>query len=329
MPLTRRILHLNNLGKHKWFININGATYNLPVTYVHQARPNPLFDPTQIPSKTSTQPSSSESEDKSSTVYMVYQSNNNKECHKTYQVLQVDEVPALESDDKHLSLKGHPSSSIQQQLNEGATDNPKEPEDIVSISEDLSQPKQDQVKILVQEVRSVFATSYREITGSNMVTLNVDTGLCPPIYNKPRPLAHSGQQFVQDEIQKLLEEGKITPSQSPWAFPVVVAKHPRAGKRHLCLDFRQLNKITVRDSFPLPQMDDLLDKLQDCNFISCVDLHTYVIQSCNQIQADKETIPKLTMMTPFGTFSYQGNAIWGNQRTIHLPQSNRNCTTRM
>ena len=63
------------------------------------------------------------------------------------------------------------------------------------------------------------------------------------------------------QLQELLDKGFIKPSVSPWGAPVLFVKK-KDGSMRLCIDYKELNKVTVRNKYPLPQIDDLFDQLQ-------------------------------------------------------------------
>ena len=69
----------------------------------------------------------------------------------------------------------------------------------------------------------------------------------------------------------MLKQNIISPSDSPWSAPIVVAKK-KDGKFQFCVDYRQLNKVTIKDNFPLPQIDDLLDTFGDAKYFSTLNL---------------------------------------------------------
>jgi hypothetical protein len=79
------------------------------------------------------------------------------------------------------------------------------------------------------------------------------------------------QQAINREIDKLLQGGTIEPSTSAWFSPIVMVKKP-GGEYSLCLDFRKVNEVTKKDSYPLPYIDDILHKLCYAKSISTKDL---------------------------------------------------------
>eukprot|EP00171_Calliarthron_tuberculosum_P023134 IDg23134t1 len=91
-----------------------------------------------------------------------------------------------------------------------------------------------------------------------------------PIRQHPYRAGHHARDFVSKEIDKMLREGVIRPSKSEWASPVVLA--PKAdGSLRLCIDYRRLNAVTKRDSYPLPRMDDCLDSLGNAKVFPSLD----------------------------------------------------------
>nr|GFD18781.1 reverse transcriptase [Tanacetum cinerariifolium] len=82
-----------------------------------------------------------------------------------------------------------------------------------------------------------------------------------PISKAPYLMALIELKELKDQLQELLERGFIRPSVSPWGAPVLFLKK-KDGSMRLCIDYRELNKITIRNRYPLPRIDDLFDQLQ-------------------------------------------------------------------
>jgi hypothetical protein len=76
---------------------------------------------------------------------------------------------------------------------------------------------------------------------------------------------------IKKQIQDLLNKGVIVPSTSPCGSPIVLVPN-KDGTWHMCVDFRALNKITVKNRYPLPRIDDLLDQLKDAKYFTKLDL---------------------------------------------------------
>ena len=91
-----------------------------------------------------------------------------------------------------------------------------------------------------------------------------------PHMARPFRAGPKAREFVQEEVKRMLKAGVIEPSQSEWAAPVVIA--PKSdGTLRFCVDFRKLNEMTVRDTYPLPRMDDCIDSLGDATVFSTLD----------------------------------------------------------
>jgi hypothetical protein len=138
------------------------------------------------------------------------------------------------------------------------------------VETDLDEDQQQQLNQLLEEYADLFDTSRPGRT--NVIQHEINTGNNPPIALKPyyrrSPLE---KEFIKEEIDRMLKENIISPSDSPWSAPVVVAKK-KNGKFRFCVDYRQLNQITIKDQYPLPRIDDLLDTFGKAKYFSTLDL---------------------------------------------------------
>lgn len=101
----------------------------------------------------------------------------------------------------------------------------------------------------------------------------INTGTAQPIRMTPRRLPLARRTEAQQEVQRMLEAGVIRPSSSPWCFPAVLIRK-KDGTMRFCVDFRKLNEVTVKDSYPLPRIDDVLDSLSGSTLFSALDLQS-------------------------------------------------------
>ncbi|GJR98743.1 hypothetical protein Tco_0270917 [Tanacetum coccineum] len=94
-----------------------------------------------------------------------------------------------------------------------------------------------------------------------------------PVARAPYRLAPSEMQELSNQLQELADRGFIQPSTSPWGAPVLFVKKKDRSFR-MCIDYRELNKLTVKNCYPLPRIDDLFDQLQGSSVYSKIDLRS-------------------------------------------------------
>ena len=90
-----------------------------------------------------------------------------------------------------------------------------------------------------------------------------------PIKQWYRPRNPAMQEMINQEMDKMLAEGVVQPSTSPWSSPAVITRR-KDGKPRFCVDFRRPNSVTKRDAYPLPQVNATLDKLRGSRYFSTI-----------------------------------------------------------
>ena len=100
-------------------------------------------------------------------------------------------------------------------------------------------------------------------------------------------------------MEELLSKGFIKTSTSPWGAPVLFVKK-KDGSLRLCIDYRQLNKVTIRNQYPLPRIDDLFDQLQGAKVFSKIDLRS----GYHQLKVRREDVPKTAFKTRYGHYEF-------------------------
>ena len=104
---------------------------------------------------------------------------------------------------------------------------------------------------------------------------------------------------LKKQVADLLAKGFIQPSKSPFGAPVLFVKK-KDGSQRMCIDYRALNKVTIKNSYPLPRIDELLDRLQGAKYFSKIDLRS----GYHQVRIADEDIPKTAFRTRYGHFEF-------------------------
>lgn len=151
---------------------------------------------------------------------------------------------------------------------------------------------------LLIEYQDIFSKSDKDIGHTNIIQHTIDTGNVHPIRQRPRRVPLSKMAEAEAEIKSMAAQGVIEPSTSPWSSNIVLVKKKDNSLR-FCVDFRQLNDVTQKDSHPLPRIDDTLDALSGAKFYSTLDLKSGYWQ-VGISEADR----------PKTAFSFPGGGLW-------------------
>ncbi|GJX01635.1 putative reverse transcriptase domain-containing protein [Tanacetum coccineum] len=144
-------------------------------------------------------------------------------------------------------------------------------------TEDKSEGKRLKDVPIVQDFPKVFPEDLPGLPPTRKVEFQID--LIPgaaPVARAPYRLAPSEMKELSNQLQELSDKGFIRPSSSPWGAPVLFVKK-KDGSLRMCIDYRELNKLTVKNHYPLPRIDDLFDQLQGSSVYSKIDLRSVML----------------------------------------------------
>ena len=113
-----------------------------------------------------------------------------------------------------------------------------------------------------------------------------------PIAKRPYRMAASELAELKEQLEELQRIDSIRPSSSPWGAPVLFVKK-KDGSMRLCVDYRALNEVTIKNKYPLPRIDDLFDQLKGAKYFSKIDLRSGYFQ----LKIRESDIPK-TALSP-------------------------------
>ncbi|GKE76250.1 putative reverse transcriptase domain-containing protein [Tanacetum coccineum] len=120
-----------------------------------------------------------------------------------------------------------------------------------------------------------------------------------PVAKSPYHLAHFELEELSGQLKELQDKGFIRPSSSSWGAPVLFVKKID-GSFKMCIDYIELNKLTIKNRYPLPMIDDLFDQLQGSHYFSKIDLRS----GYHQLRVHEDDIPKTAFRTHYGHFEF-------------------------
>ena len=118
-----------------------------------------------------------------------------------------------------------------------------------------------------------FKELFRAAPGTTTVTQHFIPTSGPPVKIPPRRVPANYREAVEEQLQAMLDAGIIEESSSPWMAPAVYVPK-KSGEIRICVDYRELNKKTIKDAYPLPRPDEVLDKLEGSAVFSILDLQS-------------------------------------------------------
>ena len=130
-----------------------------------------------------------------------------------------------------------------------------------------------------------------------------------PLYKKYYRMPSSELVELKKQLDELLQKGYIRPSSSPWGSPAIFVDK-KDGSLRMCVDYRQLNEVTIKNKYPLPRIDDLFDQLSGAKVFSKIDLRT----GYHQLKIKKQDIPKTARIHhSVRSLRIYRDVLWSNQ----------------
>ena len=129
--------------------------------------------------------------------------------------------------------------------------------------------------------------------------MTIDTCNSDCVSQKPCPIAMKNYKWVKDEIEKLLTAKVIHSSRSSWSVSIIVVSKGDGGKQ-LVINYRALNKVTRKFTWPLPEVVDIFSKFNGAKYFSTLDLQA----GYHHIPLDESSIPQTAFNSPFGKYKY-------------------------
>lgn len=152
---------------------------------------------------------------------------------------------------------------------------------------------------LLNNYQHCFAECSNELGCTDLVEMQIATTTNKPVYCKPYRLSYKENEIVQEKVNELLQAGIARESNSNYASPVILVKK-KGGDYRLCIDYRALNACTIKDRFPLPHIDDQINRLAGKIYFTVLDM----AQSYYQVRVAEDSIHKTAFITSSGQFEF-------------------------
>ena len=165
------------------------------------------------------------------------------------------------------------------------------------INEELTPRQKQELQRLLHE----YTSTLQDAPGQMMLAEHrIDVGQSRPVRLPPYRLPHAYRDMVKEDLRDMEESGVIEPSSSEWASPVVLVKK-KDGTMRFCVDYRRLNIVARYDAYPMPRVDELIDRLGSARFISMLDLS----RGYWQVPVAEESRPMTAFVTPYGLYQFR------------------------
>ena len=164
--------------------------------------------------------------------------------------------------------------------------------------------KREQVNLenipVIREFPDVFPEELPGVPPERDVDLSIEVVQgTTPIPRTPYRMAPTELKELKTQLQELLDKGFIRPSVSPWGAPVLFVKK-KDGTLRMCIDYRQINKVTIKNKYPLPRIEDLFDQLRGASVFSKIDLRL----GYYQLRVKEVDVPKTAFRTHYGHYEF-------------------------
>ena len=170
---------------------------------------------------------------------------------------------------------------------------------ITNLPSELTEEQRGAVRQLLQENEAIFSKGEYDIGRTHLVEYRIDTGDHRPIRQPLRRHPFKHLDLIDTEVAKMQEHGIVEPAASPWASNVVLVRK-KDGSVRLCIDYRRINSITYKDSYPLPLIDNCLTALSGASWFSTLDLRS----GYHNIPIAEEDRDKSAFVTRSGCFRF-------------------------
>ena len=169
----------------------------------------------------------------------------------------------------------------------------------IKIGINLSEEQHSRITEVIRRNADVFAKNPKKPNITATIEHPIETGDAFPTYAKPRRLPNAWKNEIHENIQEMVDNGIIRPSKSPWNCPIILVR--KKGKTRFVCDYRDLNKVTKKDTYPLPNIKDCIENMEGTNYWSTMDAAS-AYWAVNVKESDRE---KTAFSIPNGKYEFK------------------------
>ena len=189
-------------------------------------------------------------------------------------------------------------------------------EDIINrVDESVPEEHKQELREMLKEYKDIISSDEFDLGRTDIVEHRIDTGDARPVRQTLRRTPEAYSHIIDDQLEILLKQEIIEPAQSEWSSNVVLVKKKDQTWR-FCIDYRQVNQISKKDSFPLPRIDSCLDALSTSAWFSTLDMRSGYFQ----VKINEQDAPNSTFITKRG-LPVQSNAPRALQLSSHFSKA--------
>ena len=173
-----------------------------------------------------------------------------------------------------------------------------EPVSKVEYGNNLSAAQKEEMRTIVEKRPNLFARDPKKPNITPVIKHSIDTGDERPAYAKPRRMPPAMEKEVREHANEMLKNDIIRPSESPWNCPIILLK--RKGKSRFVSDFRELNKKTKSDTYPLPNIKDCIERMEGAKYWTTLD----AASAYWSVELEEKDREKTAFSIPHGKFEF-------------------------
>ena len=219
------------------------------------------------------------------------------------------QLTVVNVNEQEVNIRGRTKLGFVQQIGETIavvdTDGKSSPIEEIQFGGNLTPSQLLEARELVKKYEQLFTGNSKKPKQTHLVNHQIITEDALPVKSKYRRVPVAWEKEVEDQIAEMLKNGIIRPSSSPWNSPIILVKKKDNSMRFVC-DFRGLKNVTKKDTYPLPHIRDIIDKMQDAKYWSTLDAAgAYWSMPLNEKDKEKTafTVPRGKYefnVTPYG-----------------------------